>query len=148
MEIRKPYTQKTVSIDFSKTKSRTKQSHAKECDINQIMAKFQKTGIVTHLANYQGQYGDITSMDFKEAMDTVVRAQGMFDDLPSSIRNRFANDPTQFMDFIQNPTNDPQIEAEAVELGLKQPKETIPVPSEVTTETTTETSTPTAEPTA
>jgi phage internal scaffolding protein len=146
--IRKPYTQKSVKLDFTGEKSRTKQSHAKECDINNIMAKFQKTGVLQHTSKYQGQYGNITSIDFKEAMDIVVNGQNMFDELPSSIRNRFANDPAQFMDFMQNPENDPEITAEAVRLGLIPEEDEVLNTTENVVETTTEPVPPPAEPTA
>ncbi len=47
-------------------------------------------------------------------MRTVTVAQDMFDHLPSSIRNRFANDPALFLDFVQDADN----RVEAIELGI------------------------------
>ncbi len=117
-----PFTK--VSITFPK-KGRTKQSFKDECDINNIMAKYQKTGALAHVNTYQQQYGFATSVDFSEAMRLVTTAQDMFDGLPSSIRTRFANDPGQFLDFVQNADND----AEMQKLGLiakKRPSESPP----------------------
>lgn len=113
-EVIGPYAPKRkVSISFPE-KGRTKQSMAAECDINGIMAKYQKTGVVAHVAKHSGSYGFATSMDFSDAMNLVTHAQAMFNDLPSSLRNRFGGDPAAFLDFVQNPEN----EAEARELGL------------------------------
>lgn len=95
-------------------KSATKQSFKNECDINNIMAKYQKTGAVTHANDNQGEYGFATSEDFTSAMQTVTRAQQLFDGLPSSIRSKFHNNPEEFLEFTQDESND----EEAYELGL------------------------------
>jgi phage internal scaffolding protein len=104
MEIRKPYTREAVSIDVS-GESRTKQSFAKECDINHIMAKYQKTGAITHFAKHSPQYGIADGQTFQDAMNLVCEAQEMFNELPSSIRSRFGNDPAAFLDFVNDEGN-------------------------------------------
>lgn len=95
-------------------KSKTKESFAKECDINQIMLKYQRTGAVSHVNRHGADYGFATSMDFSESMRVVKKAQDMFDDLPSSIRSRCGNDPAAFLDFVQDDKN----KDELIELGL------------------------------
>lgn len=104
MEIRKPYTREAVQIDAG-GESRTKQSFKKECDINVIMAKYQKTGAITHFNKHQQNYGMADGQTFQDAMNLVCEAQEMFNDLPSSIRSRFGNDPAAFLDFVQNEEN-------------------------------------------
>ncbi len=86
-------------------KGRTKQTFAKESDINNIMKKFQRSGTVTHLAKHSAQYGDVTSVDLHEALNTITQAQSMFNDLPSEVRNEFDQDPGKFLDFVQDPAN-------------------------------------------
>ncbi len=108
---------KRVQINFPK-QGRTKQSFKDECDINLIMAKYQKTGAITHVNKYGAQYTDTTSIDFTEAMQLVTSAQQMFDGLPSSIRTRFDNDPSQFLDFVQDANNVPEMR----KLGLIAPE--------------------------
>lgn len=44
------------------TPSLTKQSFKDECDINQIVAKFEKTGLVNHLARGVPQFADVSEM--------------------------------------------------------------------------------------
>lgn len=116
---------KRVQINFAK-KGRTKQSFADECDINQIMAKYQKTGAIAHVNQHGANYGDCTGQDFFESMLLIKTAQDMFDGLPSSIRTRFANDPAQFLDFVQDANN----EEEMRKLGLIPEKEATEEPSE------------------
>lgn len=93
--------------------SLTKQEFALDCDINHIMAKYQKTGAISHFAKYSAEYGDFSPCDLQEALATVQRAQKMYDDLPSSIR-RETQSPEGFLAFVQDPANRSRLE----ELGL------------------------------
>jgi len=94
--------------------SLTKQSFTSECDINNIMAKYQKTGALDHVNKNEASYGFATSEDFQSALEIIRTGQTMFDELPSSIRTKFDNDPAKFLDFVQDNKN----QAEMVELGL------------------------------
>lgn len=95
--------------------SRTKQSFKEECDINNIMKKFEKTGVVSHVKQYGGSYGDISdAMDYKESVELVIKAQDMFMTLPAKLRSRFGNNPAEFLDFV----SDPSKKAEMKDLGL------------------------------
>lgn len=117
MEIRKPYDRERVS--FSTTgESLTHQSMAPECDINRIMAKWQKTGVIEHANTYQGQYGDFAETPtYQEAMNVVIESQEMFMTLPSSVRRQFDNDPGQFLAFAVDPQNGEKM----IEMGLATP---------------------------
>lgn len=84
----------------------TKQGFAKECDINNIMKRYEKDGIISHVAKYGGQYGDFTDVpDYREALDKVMSANEMFMSLPASIRSKFENDPAKFLTFVGDPAN-------------------------------------------
>jgi phage internal scaffolding protein len=80
-----------------------------------------KTGLIEHQRDHPGQYGDFTSNDYQESMNIVAKAQSMFNQLPSQIRNEFDNDPAQFLDFVQDPQNEDQL----VDMGLANPREKI-----------------------
>lgn len=112
--------------------SRTKQANSAECDINNIMTRFEKTGIIDHVNRFPGGYGDYTGApsDYHEAMDQVVSAQAMFLTLPARVRARFGNDPGAFLDFVADPAN----EAELVKMGLA--KAAPPSPAEQTAQPT------------
>lgn len=121
---------------YAGTVSMTKQSHKDECDINQILAKFQKSGMVTHSNKNAARYGFATSLDLRESLEIVKEAQTMFDELPSTIRKKFRNEPAEFLDFVQNPDN----LAEMGEMGMLNPPlavttvrlEALPVKTEAT----------------
>lgn len=108
-------------IAISLKEMMTDQSFVKECDINSIMAKFVKTGILEHQSRYQGNYGDFTgAMDYQSALNAVMAADDMFMTLPAEIRAKFENDAGRFLDFVDDPNNMDQM----VEMGLAVPRET------------------------
>ncbi len=96
--------------------SLTHQSEAPACDINQIMKRFQKTGVLEHQNTFEGKYGDFTDlpMDYHTSVNAVLEADQMFASLPNTIRKKFGNDPGNFLDFVADPKN----AAEMVEMGL------------------------------
>lgn len=95
--------------------SLTKQSHKEECDVNTILRKYYKTGLITHVAKYKGDYSDLPdAMDLQDAMDIQFQAEGAFSSLPSKVRSRFENEPRLFLEFALNPANKAGME----ELGL------------------------------
>lgn len=92
--------------------SMTEMSHAKSCDIHNIMKKYEKTGVLDHVSQYEGSYMDYGSIpDFHQAHKMIAEANSMFETVPARIRADFDNDPTKFVDFMQNPDNREQIEA-------------------------------------
>lgn len=99
--------------------SRAHQSFKAECDINTIMQRYEKTGILEHRNNFQGQYGDFTDTpsDYQESLNIVLAADEMFSTLPAGVRRRFHNDAGAFIDFAGNPQN----RDELVKLGLATP---------------------------
>lgn len=103
--------------------SLTQQQFKEECDVNNILAKYRKTGMVSHLAKHQGDFGDFSGIeDYQSALDKTMRAQESFMALPSELRSKFQNDPAQLIAFINDPAND----AESVKFGLiKPPKEEV-----------------------
>jgi len=112
--VRSAYGKKTgVGIKFTDV-SLTKQSFTKECDINNILKKYQKTGAIDHVNKHEASYGYASSDDFTASMAIVAKGETMFNDLPSSIRNKFENDPAQFLDFVQDEKNIKEMQ----ELGL------------------------------
>ena len=97
----------------------TQQQFKEECDINNIMARYQNTGEFTHLTRKQGVYGDFSEIkDYQTMLQTVLEADAAFASLPAKMRLRFQNDPAQLLEFIQDPKNT----EEAISLGLMEPK--------------------------
>lgn len=109
-----------------------KQAMKKECDINAIMKRYEKTGLVEHVNRYNGQYADVTmSGDYQSALQIIMDADTMFSSLPARIRDKFENDPREFLDFVENPDN----AKELTELGLATKRDTTPAPGTTPLET-------------
>ncbi len=106
-----------VVLEFPADEGRTRQSMSAECDINNIMAKYQKSGAVTHFSRHAGRYAFATGLDFHEAMNVVTEGQRMFLDLPSSLRARFGT-AEEFLDFVQDEANGDEM----IDLGLRDPE--------------------------
>lgn len=83
--------------------SMTKQSHQEECDINNIIRQYQRTGIYNHINSQSPQYEDLPDgLDYQESMNTILHAQSVFADLPAKVRDRFGNDPMVFLSAFQD----------------------------------------------
>jgi len=111
---------KFVDIDGVPEKSLTVQSEVEECDINVIVDRYTKSGLLP-VMNQSPVYGDVTdAASYQEAMNIVIEAEKAFNSLPAKYRKEFENNPAQFLDFMNNPENEekmrewgllPQIEA-------------------------------------
>jgi len=102
-----------VSIKF-KGSGLTKQEFKDESDINQIMARYMRTGLIDNVTNKLPQFQDLDGQTFTDAMQIVAESKSLFADLPSSIRNEFENNPAKFLDFVHDPENRPRM----AEMGL------------------------------
>lgn len=101
---------------YNNEPSKTDQQFKDECNVNNIMAKFKRGGSLNHLQRGPGVYADVSEIpDLLECMEIMTRAQQDFDALPSHIRKRFGNSPTELVDFLNDSKNDD----EAIELGFK-----------------------------
>jgi phage internal scaffolding protein len=113
--IRGPYalgTRARVSVTCGASK--TDQSFKDECDINKIMSRYLKTGEFAHVNHNKPVYIDCPSVDYLQALEVVGEAGEAFDAMPADIRDRFKNDPTELLRFLEDNSN----YEEAVDLGL------------------------------
>ena len=94
----------------------TKQSMKDETDINLIMKRYIKTGMVNFVNRNQAQYMEAPEIDFQTAMEVVTEANNTFSEMPAELRKRFSNDPGVFMDFVHDSAN---VE-EMIALGLAE----------------------------
>lgn len=101
-----------------KDPSRAKQSSRDECDINNIMRKYHKTGLLPSRAG-EGLYVDASTLgDYHAACNQILAAEELFASLPSKVRSRFKNDPAELIAACSDPKNLPEL----VELGLANPE--------------------------
>jgi len=94
------------------------QSAKDECDINYIMQKYQKTGLVSHATELDPEYGVVSAITYHEALNTIIESQNQFEQLPASLRKAFHNDPAVFLEFVDDENNYPKM----VEMGLLSPE--------------------------
>lgn len=117
---RRPYDGERYRVSKIFTKpSLTKQADLESCDINRIVNKFMRTGVVDHLNNKQLRYLDCVNVtNYNDAINIVRNAQEIFDALPAAVRRRFDNDPALFLSAFE----DPDMREELSELGLLEPR--------------------------
>lgn len=95
--------------------SKTVQSDFAESDINLIVERVLRTGVMpmTQAPPLNIDFSEQV-FDFQSAQDMIIEANKSFAALPAKVRARFGNDPAKFVDFFSDPENI----GEAVKLGL------------------------------
>lgn len=101
-------------IDFTNDPGKTDASQAADCDINNILKKFQQTGILPG-SNVEQLFSDVSDApSYQEALNLVLHAQEQFMALDAHTRARFHNEPEEFMKFVHDPEN----ASDLVKMGL------------------------------
>ncbi|UDN67592.1 internal scaffolding protein [robinz microvirus RP_62] len=109
-----------VTGELSFPPSLTKQEFKDECDINNIIKQYSVTGMIRHVSAkaVMGTYEDLPDpLDFQESLAVVEHASASFMSLPAKLRDRFNNEPRDFLAFCSNPDN----LAEMRSLGIANP---------------------------
>lgn len=107
-----------------KDESRTKQSEANDADINVIVGRFLKSGVIPQVTappSFQ-DFEDV--FDFQSAMNTLAAAKVAFAAMDAPVRKRFGNDPSEFVDFVEKRAPDGSREnlAELRKMGIVLPE--------------------------
>lgn len=107
---------------------RTRQEFKDECDVNLIMARFQKTGQWPPRDAAAPVYLDVSGApDLMTALQVMSDADQAFMSLPARVRAEFENDPLKFVAFAADENNLDQLR----DWGLAKPKEAAPQPQAV-----------------
>lgn len=94
----------------------TKQAFADECNINNIIDRYTRSGIMPMMPDRPPVFLDCSSgLSYHESLNFVMTAEKQFMKLPATLREIFSNDAGTFLEFYSNPAND----AKCQELGLK-----------------------------
>lgn len=109
--------------------SKTRAEFAAECDINTIMKRYQKTGVLNHFAPRTPQYLDLGDgvPDLMTALNVMIAADQAFMQLPAVVRKEFDNDSKAFAAYAQEKENLPKLR----EWGLAPPEPTPEPPMRV-----------------
>lgn len=102
---------------------RTQQEFAEECDINALMARYQKTGVMPSGDASKAFYGDFADLpDYMQAQEIMLQAQAAFDMLPAVVRRQFDNDPALFVAFAEKEENIEQMRSWGLAKPLDPPQ--------------------------
>lgn len=129
MFVRTPYNYDVDAASFESglecdpDDDQTQQQFKDECDINEITRRFG-LGATMPAGIRVPQYGDFTGIEsYHDACNAIAEAGESFDQLPSTVRERFRNDPGEFVNFVLDEKN----RDEAVKLGIIQPVKVVDV---------------------
>lgn len=96
-------------------KSLTEQSHKVSCDVNNIMAKYHRTGVLPVRGALMPLFGDFSHVvDYQTCCQAMIDIQTSFDRLPAEARKKFRNNPLELVEFLKDESN----HEEAIKLGL------------------------------
>jgi len=114
---------------FTEGPSLTRQEFADECDINNIMQRYDAYLSDPMKSVREPIYYDFTKMPdtLMGAMDVILQAQDAFMSMPAKVRKEFDNDPAAFADFASDPANLEQMR----EWGLAAPEKPAEKPMRV-----------------
>lgn len=85
---------------FCKDPTLTQQHGKEEADINTIVDRFLKTGLMPQIP-VPPTYQDFEdTFDFQTAMNVVAAGKASFNQLPADIRDAFHNSPERFVDTV------------------------------------------------
>ncbi len=84
---------------------KTKQSQKDETDINKLLERSARTGALSHLDQFQGQYGDFLGYDFEAHINTIAEGQSIFEHLPAEVKREFDQSAQKFFEYVTNPDN-------------------------------------------
>lgn len=103
-----------VGLEFTEP-SMTEQHFKDECDINNIVARYQETGVLPQ-GDRQPLFGDFAEFpqDLQSSQAYFDDAQERFMQLPATLRKEFDNDPVKLLRFVADDNN----RQRAIELGL------------------------------
>lgn len=92
-----------VKVTFTKP-SLTEQSHRNECNINAIVDRYKRTGILGGIDQARDMFfGDFTEVgSFHDVQNIIAEAREKFFNLPSYVRESFGNDPARFLDALKD----------------------------------------------
>lgn len=85
----------------------TKQSFKDECDINNIIRRYEVSGELP-VRFGAPQYGVAPDLDLKASVDILGAFRQEFEDLPDHVQNMFSNDPFIFAQFLEQYDENPE----------------------------------------
>lgn len=122
-------TRSSDHMSFCSGPSLTRQEFADECDINQLMQRYDQVLADPLRSVREPRYYDFTSapLTLMDAMAVMQRGEEAFMTLPALVRKEFDNNPAMFVDFASDAENLPQMRT----WGLAPPEKAPDAPMKV-----------------
>lgn len=95
----------------------TQQNFKEQCDINRIVKQYAQTGVINANTSIPLPDEFVGITDYHTAMNLIKRSEDAFMALEPHLRERFANNPANFVDFVTNPANIDELRS----MGLAYP---------------------------
>jgi len=109
--------EKRTRLEFVRP-GRTRPEFQGDSDINRMIERYRRTGVMPPPPGRPPVYGDFGSpVDFQTALNKVLAAEALFAAMPAKLRARVGNDPAQFLAWVADPAN----REEGEQLGLFEP---------------------------
>lgn len=103
---------------FCNDPSMTQQHGKEEADINTIVNRFLKTGLLPEI-KIPPNYADFDDVfDFQSAMNQVAAAKNSFNALDAEVRDAFGNDPQRFVSTVNAMLEETDAEKREKNLGI------------------------------
>lgn len=105
-----------VRVTFkTEGESLTEQQFAEESQIINKIRKYDSQGFFDSINRNPAQYNDFTQVrDLADAIDQIEEARDAFQTIPSDVRKKFNNSPSEFFEFASKESNYDEL----VKLGL------------------------------
>lgn len=114
MVVRNKFSKRIPVLLVCKEIGRVKPEFKKSCDVNEILKRYSQTGRINAMVK-QPAFIDVSDVtEYQESLNIVIKAQQTFAELPAKVRDRFGNNPENFMEFVHEEGN----EDEMIRLGL------------------------------
>lgn len=107
-----------VRLIFQGDPGRTIQSYKESTDITKILERHLRQGVIPPMPESEFQ-SFVGLPDYQTCLNTVIKAQDLFSQLPISIKAHFDNDPELLMKAVEDPSR----RNELIELGVFKPND-------------------------
>lgn len=99
--------EENVGIIFAEDEGLTQQHFKDECDVNLIIERYARTGVLEHTSDVEPFFGDVSEVptNLADSYDRLARAEAAFMALPAEIRKSLDNNPANLESWLSEPEN-------------------------------------------
>lgn len=96
---------KTAVVSFKNDEGKTIQEQAAATDINYILERYNRTGLISHVNKHEAQYGEFKEFDFQRNQNMIAQLTQTFEELPANVRRDFDDKVENFAEYIASQEN-------------------------------------------